>query len=248
MKALIIDDEERAIINLKYLLDEFCPEIEVVDQCKNLPEGVKSIRKNTPELVFLDIEMPGHSGLELLDFFDENEINFSIIFTTAYNNYAIQAFKLSAVDYLLKPINPKELMDAVSSYQKKKNQIERLIALKSNLENEENQVIAVPVSGKIIFLKTEEILYLKGEGAYTKIVKTDKTNFLVSRNLKSFEDLIGNNRSLKRVQKSYIVNLNFITAIHKTDGSTIELNNGEEIPISTEKMNEILNSVKFLKR
>jgi two-component system LytT family response regulator len=93
MKAIIIDDEKRARVTLQLLLDEYCPTITVIADCENLPEGIKAIRKHKPAVVFLDIEMPGHSGLELLDFFDENEVDFSIIFTTAYNQYAIQAFK-----------------------------------------------------------------------------------------------------------------------------------------------------------
>ena len=114
MKAIIIDDEKRARISLAYILQEYCPNVTIVAECENLPEGVKAIRKNQPNIVLLDIEMPGHSGLELLDFFDENDVNFSIIFTTAYNEYALQAFKFSAVDYLLKPINPEQLSEAIS--------------------------------------------------------------------------------------------------------------------------------------
>ena len=98
MKALLIDDEKRARVNLQLLLEEYCPQITIVAEVENLAEGVKAIRKHQPDLVFLDIEMPGHSGLELLDFFNEEEINFGIIFTTAYNEYAIQAFKFSAID------------------------------------------------------------------------------------------------------------------------------------------------------
>ena len=89
MKAIIIDDEKRARVSLQLLLEEYCPEVEIVAQCENLPQGVKAINKYQPELVLLDIEMPGHSGLELLDFFNEDEVNFSVIFTTAYNHYAI---------------------------------------------------------------------------------------------------------------------------------------------------------------
>ena len=126
MNAIIIDDEERARLSLRLLIQEFCPEIEILDECKNIPEAVKSIHKHQLNVVFLDIEMPGHSGLELLDFFSEKDVTFSIIFTTAYNNYAIKAFKLSAVDYLLQPINPIELQNAVDLVKKKNNQIEHL--------------------------------------------------------------------------------------------------------------------------
>jgi two-component system LytT family response regulator len=120
-KAIIIDDEEMARTLLQGMVAEYCNNVETVDLCKDLPTGVKAIRKHKPDIVFLDIEMPGHSGLELLDFFDENEINFSIIFVTAYNRYAIQAFKLSAVDYLLKPIEVDDLKNAMILFERNKN-------------------------------------------------------------------------------------------------------------------------------
>ncbi len=248
MKAIIVDDETRARLSLKLLLEEFCPEIEIVAECKNLSEGVKAIHKQKPELVFLDIEMPGHSGLELLEFFNENEINFSIIFTTAYNDYAIQAFKLSAVDYLLKPINPQELEEAIGLFKKRKNQFENLRALKTNLEQTDYSKIAIPVSGKILFVNTDEILYLKGEGSYTNLYKTDKTTLLVSRNLKSFEELLEHSKNITRIHKSYMVNLQQIAAASKSDGGFVELSDGSQIPISPDKLNEILERVSFLKR
>jgi two-component system, LytTR family, response regulator len=122
-KAIIVDDEKMARILLQGMLEEFCPEIAVVDTCQDLPNAIKSIHKNKPDLVFLDIEMPGHSGLELLDFLDEDDINFSIIFTTAYNQYAIDAFKLSAIDYILKPIESEELENSVSRFIKHKSKL-----------------------------------------------------------------------------------------------------------------------------
>ena len=133
MKAIIIDDEKRARVTLKLLLNEYCPDIEIVAECENLPTGVKAIRKHNPDLVLLDIEMPGHSGLELLDFFDEDDVRFSIIFTTAYNEYAIQAFKFSAIDYLLKPINPDQLVAAIKRLQKQHQKIVNLKILKEKL-------------------------------------------------------------------------------------------------------------------
>jgi two-component system LytT family response regulator len=113
MKAIIVDDENKARQLLRAMLSDLCPNVEVVADCDDLPNGVKAIKRHSPDLVFLDIEMPGHSGLELLDFFNDDEVNFNIIFTTAYDHYAIQAFKLSAVDYLLKPLSPKDLVEAV---------------------------------------------------------------------------------------------------------------------------------------
>ena len=158
MKAIIIDDEKRARVSLNLLILEYCPNIEIVAECENLPEGVKAIRKHNPDLVLLDIEMPGHSGLELLDFFDENEVNFSIIFTTAYNEYALQAFKFSAIDYLLKPINPEQLMDAVLRLEKQKQKLENFKILKENIQQETLTKIAVPSGNSLIFIDTTKII------------------------------------------------------------------------------------------
>ena len=247
MKAIIIDDEERARVSLRLLIQEFCPELVIMDECKNIPEAVKSIHKNQPEIIFLDIEMPGHSGLELLEFFNEKDVHFSIVFTTAYNNYALKAFKLSAVDYLLKPINPLELKNAVELVKKKKNQIENLIALKRNLE-QQDATLGIPVSGKILFVNSNDILYLKAEGAYTQIIKTDNSSLLVSRNLKSFEDNLEFDSKFMRIHKSYIVNTNYINAVIKSNGGSVELINNEEIPASQEKIVELLEIIKLLKR
>ena len=190
MKAIIIDDEKRARISLALLLQEYCPEVTVVAECENLPEGIKAIRKQQPDIVLLDIEMPGHSGLELLDFFDENEINFSIIFTTAYNEYALKAFKFSAVDYLLKPIIPEELAEAIQRVAKQKQRFENFITFKENLQQESLTKIAVPSGNTLLFLDTNKIMYIKGEGAYSEVFCSDDSRQLVSRNLKNFEDIL----------------------------------------------------------
>lgn len=227
---------------------DFNYEISVVGECKNLSEGVKSIRKENPDLIFLDIEMPGHSGLELLDFFNDSEINFSIIFVTAYNQYAINAFKLSAVDYLLKPINPKELQEAVALFRKQKSKTNQLLALKNNLEKPEQKRMALSVSGKILFVDFNEILYLKGDGAYTHVIKTDKTSILISKNLKYFEEIFEDTNHLMRVHRSYIANLSHVKSAGKTDGCYIEFSNRDQIPVSYENFNKILEKMNYLKR
>lgn len=248
MKAIIIDDEKRARISLSLLLQEYCPEVTIVAECENLPQGVKSIRKHQPDLVLLDIEMPGHSGLELLDFFDENEVNFSIIFTTAYNEYALKAFKFSAVDYLLKPIIPEELAEAIQRATKQKQRFENLITFKENLQHESLTKIAVPSGNTLLFLDTSKIMYIKGEGAYSEVFCRDKTKHLVSRNLKNFEDILCPDSRFLRIHKSYIVNFNFVTAFNKSDGGSIELENKTQIPVSPDKTQHILDQIQIIKR
>ena len=248
MKAIIIDDEKRARISLTYILQEYCPEVTVVAECENLPEGIKAIRKQQPDIILLDIEMPGHSGLELLDFFDENEVNFSIIFTTAYNEYALKAFKFSAVDYLLKPIIPEELAEAIQRVAKQKQRFENFRAFKENLQQETLTKIAVPSGNTLLFLETNKIMYIKGEGAYSEVFCNDRTKQLISRNLKNFEDILCSDSRFLRIHKSYIVNFNFVTAFNKSDGGSIVLENKIQIPVSPDKSQTILDQIQIIKR
>ncbi|MEL1247340.1 LytR/AlgR family response regulator transcription factor [Flavobacterium helocola] len=248
MKAIIIDDEKRARVSLSLLLQEYCPQVTIVAECENLPEGVKAIRKHQPDIVLLDIEMPGHSGLELLDFFDENEVNFSIIFTTAYNEYALKAFKFSAVDYLLKPIIPEELAEAVERVAKQKQRFENFRAFKENLQQETLTKIAVPSGNTLLFLDTDKIMYIKGEGAYSEVFCSDGSKQLVSRNLKNFEDILCSDSRFLRIHKSYIVNFNFVVAFNKSDGGSIELENKAQIPVSQDKAQQILDQIQIIKR
>src|SRR5688572_32935140 len=133
--CVIIDDENKARVLLRAMLERYAPDLNILADCNDLPTGVKAIKKLKPDLVFLDIEMPGYSGLELLDFFDEDELTFDVIFITAYIEYAIQAFRFSAIDYLLKPLQQQQLIDAVERLVMKseKQRTNLLEASKSNL-------------------------------------------------------------------------------------------------------------------
>jgi two-component system LytT family response regulator len=248
MKAIIIDDEKRARVSLALLLQEYCPQITMVAECENLAEGVKAIRKFQPDLVLLDIEMPGHSGLELLDFFDENDVNFSIIFTTAYNEYALQAFKFSAVDYLLKPINPEQLTEAIARLEKQKQKVENYKLLKENINQDSLTKIAVPSGNTLIFIDTTKISHIKGEGAYSEVFCNNGSKHLVSRNLKNFEDILCLDSRFMRVHKSYIVNFEQVVAYNKSDGGSLELETGIHIPVSPDKAQIILDRIQIIKR
>ncbi|WP_163409443.1 LytR/AlgR family response regulator transcription factor [Flavobacterium ajazii] len=236
-KAVIIDDEEMARTLLNGMLAEYCKNVEVVDLCKDLPCGVKSIRKNKPDIVFLDIEMPGHSGLELLDFFDESEVDFSIIFVTAYNRYAIQAFKLSAVDYLLKPIETQDLIDAVSLFEKQKEKKQYNI-LKENLASPSKKIGLNNVSS-ISFVELDLILFFQADGSYTKVILKDGKTIIASKSLKHFENVLIGNSDFYRCHKSYIVNINHISEYIKSDGGSLRLGS-HEIGISIDKVSILL--------
>jgi len=238
LTAIIIDDEKMARTLLEGMLHEFCKDIQVLDACPDLPSGIKSIRKNRPDIVFLDIEMPGYSGLELLDFFDENEINFSIIFTTAYNQYALQAFKLSAVDYLLKPIEPAELEKAIERT-KKNGTKKNYQFLKENLSGNSTQKLAVHTINSVKFIETDQIIFFKAEGAYTELMLANGKVITASKGLKKYEDILKENRNFFRCHKSYIVNLKYVCEHVKSDGGYLLLADKYEVSLSSEKVPEL---------
>jgi len=244
-KCIIIDDEPNARDLLEAIIKSYCSELTVAALCVDLPTGIKAIKRHKPDLIFLDIEMPGHSGLELLDFFDEEEVNFSIIFTTAYNEYALQAFKFSAIDYLLKPIQHTELVDAVNRFLKKQqaNAPDHLKWIQHNLTNgiswDEKRVI-VPTGQTLQFLKPNDIIMIKGEAAYSQFYLKNGSSLLASYNLKHYEDILAPIPFLQRCHKSYIVNTNTILKYVKSDGGFLELQNNNIAQVSANKIDELL--------
>lgn len=245
-KAIIIDDESRARTLLQGMITSYCEDIQVLASCDDLPNGVKAIRKHKPDIVFLDIEMPGHSGMELFDFFDEEDIDFSVIFTTAYHQYAIEAIKMAAVDYLLKPISPTDLEDSIARFKKRKQKAEHIEA-KWVHENRMAK-IAVPTSNGIKFLETQNILFLKAEGNYTEILMEDGTKLLICRTLKSCEETLSDETAFFRCHKSYLINFRFLTEYIKSDGGYLMLKNEQSVPISPEKVNLFLEKSNLIKK
>lgn len=240
-KAIIIDDEEMARTLLHQMIDQYCPSISIIDMCPDLPCGVKSIHKHKPDIVFLDIEMPGHSGLELLDFFDDNDINFSIIFTTAYHQYAIQAFKMAAIDYLLKPIDSDDLIKSISLFEKQQLHNNYQI-LKENLCSP-NKKIALSTAESIKFIPLTEILFFKANGAYTNVYLQNGKEIMTSKNLKHYEDALSGNKDFLRSHKSYLVNHNHISEYVKSDGGYLKIGN-YQVSISAEKVQALMGIIK----
>lgn len=244
LKAIIIDDEERARSSLKALLRDYCPAVELVDECSGVPEGVLAINRHRPQLVFLDIEMPEYSGFELLGFF--RDVDFEIVFVTAYNDYAIKAFDVSAVDYLLKPVDIDKLKAAVEKTQKKigsHNMQARIDLLKESYTAGQFNKIALPVAEGLLFVDTAEIVYLAADGAYTEVWLRNSSKILVSKKLKFFEDVLENRPNFFRSHRSYIVNINFIKKYNKADNA-LTLDNGKTIIISRDKKAEFEGQLK----
>ena len=234
IKAILIDDEERATRLLKTMLQNYCKNVEVMATCSNVPDAVIQINKWQPDVVFCDIEMPGYSGFELLSFF--NEVTFEIIFVTGYSEYAVKAFEVSAVDYLLKPVQIEKLELAVEKISKSKKNLvnKRLDTLKENLKSNEIQKIALPIFDGLQFVEVNDIILLEADGSYTTVFLKNKTKIIVSKRLKFFEILLFSKNQFFRVHRSSIININFINKYSKAE-SYIYLDNDKSVKIARDK-------------
>lgn len=246
LRALIIDDEVRAQRVLKSLLEQFCSNITVVEVCNSVPEAVIAINTCNPDVVFTDIEMPDYKGYELLSFF--KEVNFEIVFITAYNDYAVKAFEISAVDYLLKPIQIHQLEKTIEKLTKIKQSTmqARLNVLKENLKSIEIHKIALPTLDGLLFISQNDIVSLQADGAYTKVYLQDHRKLLVSKKLKYFEILLEERNQFYRIHRSTIVNINFIKKYSKSDNS-ICLDNGITVTISKERKSAFENHIQSIR-
>lgn len=246
--AIIIDDEAKARRIMQSLIESECTNLKVVDTAEDVLSGVKAIQKHKPDIVFLDIEMPGYTGFQLLDFFDH--IDFEVIFATAYSEYALQAFQVSAVDYLLKPIQIDQLKQAVDKAVKLRghSQInEKARVLKENMEEHTIKKIAVPVSHGLLFLALKDILYLEADGSYTHIFMTDGTKLLITKKIKEFESTLNPENHFFRTHRSYIVNLLRIKQYIKQDGGHIEMENGAIVHLARERKEDFSGLIGSLK-
>ena len=242
LKTIIIEDEPAAAHLLEEMLKDIEPQVEVIEKCSDLPSGVKSIKRRCPDIVFLDIELPVYSGLQLLEFFNPEEITFQIIFTTAYNDYAIKAFEMSAVDYLLKPLQEEKLEAAIKrAYVRGASaSLKHLPALKENLQPNNSKKIVVPVASGFDIINLEDVCYFKAEGSYTNIFFCDGGNLLVSKNLKYFEFILSGITHYVRIHRSYIVNINYVKKIIRKEGGILLLENKSELPVAEDKMESII--------
>lgn len=235
IKVLIIDDEESGQRVLKNLITTFFPDLEIVAICSNVPDAVVQINRCQPHMVFCDIEMPQYSGLELLSFF--KEVDFELIFATAHSEYAIQAFEMSAIDYLLKPVELDKLETAVEKVRQKiktSTMYGRLQVLKSNLVENIIHNIALPVTDGLVFIETKKIILIEADGSYTKIWQVEGKPILISKSIKFFERLVQNQLQFYKVHRSSIVNINHIQKYSKRDGY-LTLLQGIDTKIAREK-------------
>ncbi|MBL7812424.1 MAG: response regulator transcription factor [Bacteroidetes bacterium] len=237
--AVIIDDESAAIEMMEWLLKTYVPEVQTIGAFASGAEAMKGLKELKPDLVFLDIEMPGMNGFDLLEALAP--LQFGVIFTTAYDQFAAKAFRFSAIDYLLKPVDPDELKQAVSRFQQTRRSInaDQLEILLENLSPKRREVsrIALSTGEGLVFVKTEDILYCAADSNYTKVHMADGRKITVAKTLKELDETLAG-QEFARVHASFLVNINHIQKYVKGDGGYIVMPDGAEIGISRSKREE----------
>ncbi len=219
--AIVVDDEESARSILANLLGRFCPYVKVLGSYSNVEAAVGGIRELKPQLVFLDIEMPNYSGFEIVNFFER--VDFEMVFITAYDKYAIRAFEVSAVDYLLKPIDIERLQEAVERVQKRVGQssVFNSELLTESLQSKTVSRISVSIKGYQTILEVSDIVAIEANESYSYIVTLDGGRHLVSRNLRHFETVLADNRNFFRSHKSWIINLDMLDRYNRSTGDVL---------------------------
>jgi two-component system, LytTR family, response regulator len=240
IRAIIIDDEKHCIVTLQHLLKKVT-DIEVVASTQNSTEAKDLIEKYEPHIVFLDIEMPQLNGFDVLNQFEH--IPFKVVFTTAYDQYALKALRLNALDYLLKPIATEDLEIVIKKF--KNNEMDTTKSQAQNLHVFNNKrmqdTIALSTQQGLLFVKIDDIMYLEADSCYTKIWMKDKTKYIASKTLAAFEEVLQDNAIFFRPHKSYIVKLQCIKQYIRGEGGELMMLDGVSIAVSRNKKQEFLN-------
>jgi two-component system LytT family response regulator len=245
IKCIIVDDEERSIESLSKLLIKHCPEVNIVAKAEDVETAKEYILKLQPDLIFLDVEMPKNSGFELLNQF--KTINFSVIFVTAHEGFALKAFRYSAIDYITKPIDYKLLIEAINKF-KSKQKIElkeqRLELLLENVSNSPRQFnrLAVPNLNGFKLVNISDIIYCEGDGNYTKLFLLNGEQLLSSKTLKYFDEILPD-ITFYRIHKSYLININLIDTYHRNDGNYVTMKNKITLEVSERNRKEFVNKL-----
>jgi two-component system LytT family response regulator len=242
LNVVIIEDEAHGQETLKNLLKDYCENIEIAGIAGSVKEGIKAIEAIKPDLIFLDIELHTGTGFEILE--NVHRYDFEVIFTTAYENYAIKAIKFSAIDYLLKPIDISELRDAVDKVRKRREQSlenHKLLNFLKNLrgQNDSQKIITLSTSEAMEFIPVADIIKLEANGSYTTFYLKQGRSLLVSKNLKEYENLLSEH-GFFRVHHSCVINLNQVERYVKSEGGSIILKDGSQADISQKKKEKFL--------
>jgi len=244
IKAIIIDDESSSRSSLKQKLLAWCPDVEVIGEAKNGEEGIQLIESLHPDLLFLDVEMPRMNGFGMLQQLTFR--NFDIIFTTAFDQYAIQAIRVSALDYLVKPIEVEELKNAVDAVKQKRTSQQPNARIENLLQNllSVNDSIAIPSREGLQFINVGRIIYLEAESNYTVIYMDDAPKLTVTKTLKEFEELLSPQLFI-RIHHSYLINKKHIRKYIRGDGGQVVMSNNAVLYVSKRKKTEFLKAIGY---
>jgi two-component system, LytTR family, response regulator len=245
IKAVIIEDENKSLLTLKTLLERYCPEVQVVGTGNCVEEGIRVLESLRPELVFMDIAMPDGDAFDLLNRIGKFE--FEVIFITAYNDFALKAFEFSALHYLLKPINYKELQDAVQRYQRIRpahNIQSRLEILNSSLQSHFDK-ISLPSNDGLIFVEIQDIIRFEAAGNYSTVFMVSGDSIIVTKTLNQFEDIL-TGLHFVRIHNTHLINLKYLKKYQRGQGGTVTMHNGVTLTVSRTRKNDFLEGLKNL--
>jgi len=243
LKCFIIDDEKRAINSLEFLLDYYCNEIaEVIGSASNYEEAIAFLNESTINVIFLDIKLGDRNGFEILEHIGAHE-NIEVIMVTAYSEYALEAFKYNAINYLLKPVDPEQLQRTISKINERIN-IGPSLAVANFLKTQQERIF-FPTRDGYDSLRYKEIIYIKGDGSYAIVHTTNNKQITVSKNLSFFENLLEKQPDFVRIHKSYIINKTHIQKIDKHGGLKLVLTNDTDIPVSPTMKNMVMDFIGF---
>lgn len=247
LKAIIIDDEPDCVKLLALQLKMYCPQVQVVAECTESELGYTKIKELQPDLVFLDIEMPVMNGFQLLE--KLGDIQFSLVFVTAYDQFAVKAFRFSALDYLLKPIDGKDLKAAVEKAEKRSwPQTQQLSLLKQQLQNGDKVLpdkIALPYQNGVTFAEIKNVVYCESDNNYTRIHTVDGSKYMVAKTLGDIQEVL-EERNFLRVHRQYLINLNHIKKYVRGEGNYVILSNNQSIPVARNQKEKLIEKFGWL--
>ena len=247
IKAIIVDDEQHCIDRLANLLQQYhANNIQLLASVSSVKEGIKAIKELQPDLIFLDVQIHDRTGFDLLR--ECGAINFKVIFTTAYDKFAIQAIKFSAIGYLLKPIDEDDLQEALDKLKETSVEQTSLMAgvIENNLQQQgKKKRLTIPTGNELLFINIEDIIRCHSDVNYTTIFKNDKQKIVVAKTLKEFEELLSG-QDFFRVHNSDLINLNYIKSYNKGKGGSVILTDGTELEVSTRRKEDFLKKMAAL--
>ncbi len=242
IRCILIDDESHSLEMTEWLLKTYCPDVIIEAMCNSAEKGIEAINKYKPDVIFLDIEMPHMNGFDMLEQFDK--LFFDIVFTTAYDQFAIKAFKYSALNYLLKPIDPDDLKETIRRLEEKKasptkEQIDLLMQSVKNPKKQTVNRIALTTGDGLIFVTTSDIIYCEAESNYTNVVLGNGKKIVVSKVLKDIDETLSG-PDFYRIHNSFLININEISKFVRGDGGYVVMSNGTTVGISRSRRQEFM--------